>query len=180
MMNSTIETILSRRSIRSYLDKPIPENDLQKIIECGLYAPSSRNKQDWHLTVITNKERIDEINKMAIEGMMRFGIEVEKGAHIFYHAPTVIVLSSKIAGFSEINIGCVIENIALAAKSLGYGSCIIGQTRYLYHKADKIDVDRLLKIPEGYEHDLAICLGYPKGKEPEVKPRREKVVDYIY
>jgi len=180
MMNSTIETILSRRSIRSNQDKPIPEEHLQKIVECGIYAPSSRNKQDWHLTVITNKERINEINKLALEGMSRFGIEIEKDAHIFYNAPCVIVLSSKIGGFSEVNVGCVLENISLAAKSLGYGSCIIGQTRYLYHKANKIDVDRILKIPEGYEHDLAICLGYPKGKDPEVKPRREKVVDYIY
>lgn len=179
MMNITIETILNRRSIRSYLDKPVEENDLKQIIECGLYAPSSRNKQEWHLTVITNKEKIDEINKMAIEGMIRFGIEVDKAAHIFYHAPCVIVLSSKIGGFSEVNIGCVIENIAIAAKSLGYGSCIIGQTRYLYHKADKIDVDKVLKIPEGYEHDLAICIGYPKGKEPLPKPRKEKAVDYI-
>jgi nitroreductase len=179
-MNSTIETILSRRSVRAYLDIAIPENDMQKIIECGLYAPSSKNKQDWHLTVITNKERIDEINQLAIEGMNRLGIDVDKSAHIFYHAPCIIVLSSKIAGFSEVNIGCVVQNIALAAKSLGYGSCIIGQTRYLYHKANKIDVDRILKIPEGYEHDLAICLGYPKGKDPEAKPRKERVVDYIY
>ncbi|MDD3712726.1 MAG: nitroreductase [Candidatus Izemoplasmatales bacterium] len=178
-MNITIETILNRRSIRSYLDKPVEENDLKQIIECGLYAPSSRNKQEWHLTVITNKDKIDEINKMAIEGMVRFGIEVDKAAHIFYHAPCVIVLSSKIGGFSEVNIGCVLENIAIAAKSLGYGSCIIGQTRYLYHKADKIDVDKVLKIPEGYEHDLAICIGYPKGKEPLPKPRKERAVDYI-
>jgi nitroreductase len=179
-MNQTIENILNRRSIRSYQEKQIPEADLQKIIECGIYAPSSRNKQDWHLTVITNKEKIDEINRLAIEGMIRFGIEVEQDSHIFYNAPCIVVLSSKIAGFSEVNVGCVIENMAIAAKSLGYGSCIVGQTRYLYHKADKIDVDRLLKIPEGYEHDLAICLGYPKGKEPKAKPRKEKVVDYIY
>ena len=179
-MNNTIDTILSRRSVRSYQNKPIPEVELAKIIECGIFAPSSRNKQEWHLTVITNKDTINEVNKLAVEGMIRFGIEVEKDAHIFYNAPCVIILSSKIAGFSEINIGCVVQNIALAAKSLGIGSCIIGQTRYLYHKAEKIDIDRVLKIPEGYDHDIAICLGYPKGKDPEAKPRKEKVVDYIY
>ncbi|MFA7561588.1 MAG: nitroreductase [Candidatus Izemoplasmatales bacterium] len=179
-MNSTIETIMSRRSIRNYEEKPIPEKDLQKMIECGLYAPSARNKQDWHFTVITNKGIIDEMNRLTIEGMEKFGIDVEKDTHVFYHAPCVVVLSSKIAGFSEINIGCVLENMALAAKSLGIGSCIIGQTRYLYHKTDKIDIDRMLKIPEGYEHDISICFGYQKGETPEVKPRKEKCVDYIY
>ncbi len=178
-MNKTIEDILNRRSIRAYLDKPIPDEDLQTIIKAGLYAPSAKNKQDWHFSVITNKEVIDKMNEMAIEGMKRIGLEKESEDHIFYNAPVVIVISSRIAGFSGINVGCAIENMSLAAHALGYGSCIIGQTRYMYSKANKIDVDKLIKIPEGYEHDLSICLGFPKGEAPEAKPRKERLVDYI-
>ncbi|MFW5794214.1 MAG: nitroreductase family protein [Bacillota bacterium] len=177
-MNKTIEDILNRRSIRSYLDKPIPEEDLKTIVKAAIYAPSAKNKQDWHFTVITNKEVIDQLSDMAVEGMKRIGLDPKEDAHIFYHAPVVIVISSKIAGFSGVNVGCAVENIALAAKALGYGSCIIGQTRYMYHKANKIDVDKLLKIPVGYEHDVAICLGYP-NEEGKAKPRKEKIVDYI-
>jgi len=178
-MNQTIETILNRRSIRSYLDKPIPDGDLKTIIKAGLYAPSAKNKQDWHFTVITNKEMIDQMSDMAIEGMKRLGLHKEGHDHIFYHAPVVIVLSSRIAGFSGVNVGCAVENMTLAAQALGYGSCIIGQTRYMYHKANKIDVDKLLKIPDGYEHDVAICFGYSDQEPPEAKPRKEKIVDYI-
>lgn len=177
-MNKTLEDILNRRSIRAYLDKPIPENDLQMIIKAGLYAPSAKDKQDWHFTVITNKDIINQMNVLAIEGMKGIGLEKSADDHIFYHSPVVIVVSSRIAGFSGINVGCAIENIAIAAKSLGYGSCIIGQTRYMYHKANKIDVDKLLKIPEGFEHDISICLGYP-NESPQAKPRKEKIVDYI-
>ena len=50
--NQTIEDILRRRSIRHYLDKPIPETDIQLIVECGIHAPTARNKQNWHFTVI--------------------------------------------------------------------------------------------------------------------------------
>lgn len=178
-MNQTINDILNRRSIRSYLDKMIPEEDLKTIIEAGLYAPSAKNKQDWHFSVITNQAVIDQMSDMAIEGMKNLGLEKEGDDHIFYHAPVVIVLSSKIAGFSGINIGCAVENMALAAQALGYGSCIIGQTRYMYHKANKIDVDKLIKIPEGYEHDVSICFGYPKGELPEAKPRKDRLVDYV-
>jgi nitroreductase len=178
-MNQTIETILNRRSMRSYLDKPIPDADLKTIIKAGLYAPSAKNKQDWHFTVITNKDVINQMNAMAIEGMSRLGLDVEEDLHIFYEAPVVIVISSRIAGFSGVNVGCAVENMALAADALGYGSCIIGQTRFMYHKANKIDVDKMLKIPDGYEHDISICIGYPKGDRPEAKSRKEGIVDYI-
>lgn len=178
-MNKTIIDILNRRSIRAYMDKPIPDKDLQLIIKAGIHAPSSKNLQDWHFTVISNKDVINQMSAMAIEGMKKIGIEKDSQDHIFYHAPVVIVISSKIAGFSGINVGCAIQNIALAAESLGYGSCMVGQTRYMYHGANKIDVDKLVKIPEGYEHDISICLGYPGEEKPEAKARKANVVDYI-
>ena len=49
----------------------------------------------------------------------------------------------------------------------------------MYHGADKNDIDRLLKIPENYDHDVSICFGYPAGDLPEAKPRKEDVIDYI-
>lgn len=178
-MNATIDVILNRRSVRAYLDKPIPDEDLKTIVKAGLFAPSSKNKQDWHFTVVTNKSVINQMSDMAVEGMSRLGLDVEDDDHIFYHAPVVIVVSSSITGFSGVNVGCAVENMTLAAKALGYGSCIVGQTRYMYHKKNKIDVDKMLKIPDGYEHDVSICFGYPSGDAPEAKPRKENIVDYI-
>ena len=178
-MNETVEMILKRRSVRKYKSDMITEEELKTIVECGLFAPSAKNKQNWHFTVITNNEKIEEINRLAIEGMERLGIEKEEDYHVFYHAPVVIVISSKIEGYSEDNAGCVIENMAIAAQSMGIGSCIIGQTRYMYHQANKADINRVLKIPENYEHDISICFGYPDGEAEEAKPRKENVVDYI-
>jgi len=179
MKNQTIETIMNRRSIRHYLEKAIPDADLKWIVKCGIYAPSARNKQNWHFTVVTDKETIEKINQLSLEGMDRLGIQKEPGFHIFYHAPAVIVLSSAIEGFSELNCGCALENMAIAAKALGIDSCIIGQTRYMYHQANAIDINRMLKIPDGYQHDASICFGYFDGEYPDPKPRKEDVVDYI-
>ncbi|MBN2540258.1 MAG: nitroreductase family protein [Bacilli bacterium] len=178
-MNETVNVILKRRSVRDYKPDMITEEELNTIVECGLYAPSAKNKQNWHFTVVTNKDKIEEMNRLALEGMERLGIEKEDNFHIFYHAPVVIVISSKIEGYSEINAGCAIENMALGAKAMGIGSCIIGETRYMYHQANKADIDRVLKIPENYEHDISICFGYPALEEDEAKPRKENVVDYI-
>lgn len=178
-MNQTVELILKRRSVRSFENKMISSDELQTIIECGLYAPSAKNRQNWHFTVITNKEMIDEISKKTVESMNKLGLEKAENYHIFYHAPVVIVMSSKVEGYSEMNAGCVVENMALAAKSLGIGSCIIGQTRYMYHHALKADANRLLKIPKNYEYDISICFGYPTEEEKDASPRKENVVDYI-
>ncbi|MDD4184081.1 MAG: nitroreductase family protein [Candidatus Izemoplasmatales bacterium] len=179
MANETIEIIRKRRSVRSYLDKPIPEEDLKQIIECGVLAPSARNKQNWHFTVITNKEVIDEINRLALEGMEKLGIQKDAGYHLFFHAPVVVIMSSVIEGYSEMNCGCALENMAIAAKSLGIDSCIVGQSRYMYQQDNVNEVNRFLKIPDGYQHDASICFGYCEGDSPEVKPRREGIVDYI-
>lgn len=178
-MNKTVETILSRRSVRNFSDRMISEKELETIIQCGLFAPSAKNRQNWHFTIITNKERIDEISTLAVTNMNKLGLNVSEDAHIFYHAPVVIVISSKIEGYSEVNAGCAVENMALAAHSMGIGSCIIGQTRYLYHQSNKADANRLMRIPENFEHDIAICFGYPEGDIDEAKPRKTNVVEYI-
>lgn len=179
MSNPTINSILKRRSVRNYKDLPIEEDKVNQIIKCGIYAPSAKNKQNWHFTVISDKNLIEKINEMTLTGMEKLGIGREEGYHVFFHAPLVIVLSSVIEGYSGLNAGCAIENMAIAAKSLGLDSCIIGQTRYMYHQASAVDINRLLKIPEGYEHDCSICFGYIDGEEPLPKPRKQDLVDYI-
>ncbi len=179
MKNQMIELLLSRRSVREFTAQLVDDEALKLIIECGMHAPNARNKQNWHFSVITNPKVIEEMNRLTVAGMDRLGIRHEPDYHIFYHAPAVIILSSVIEGFSEMNCGCALENMAIAAKSQGIDSCIVGQTRFMYHQADPIDINRLVKIPEGYEHDAAICFGYRKGPNPEAKPRRENVVDYI-
>lgn len=177
-MNQTVETILKRRSIRKFDSKMLSEEELKTIIQCGLFAPSAKNKQNWHLTVIKNQDKIDELSKHVISGLEKIGLDIKPDYHVFYHAPVVIVVSSKIEGYSEINAGCLVENMALAAKSMGIGSCIIGQTRYLYKGISIQEGNRLLHIPNGYEHDVSICFGYPL-EEPTPKERKSGVVDYI-
>ena len=179
MKNSTIEAILSRRSVRSFTKQPISKEDLETIVQCGIYAPSARNRQNWHFTVITNPELIEEMHQMTQKGMEVRGLKVDANEHTFYHAPVVIVVSSLIEGFSELNAGCAIENMAIAAKSLGIDSCIIGQTRFMYTQTNQVDVNRLIKIPMDYEHDCTICFGYSSGKYPDAKERKVGVVDYI-
>ena len=70
-MNQTIETILSRRSVRSFQDKPLREEDLKAIVDCALHAPSARGLQTWKFTIVENREKIQELAKAMGEALGR-------------------------------------------------------------------------------------------------------------
>ncbi len=64
-MNETIKTILSKRSIRAYKQEQIKDENLQLILNAGLFAPSAMNQQSWHFTAVQNKETLQKINQVA-------------------------------------------------------------------------------------------------------------------
>ena len=87
MDNNTVDTIMNRRSVREYKNTQVSEKDIETIINAGLYAPSGRNLQTWHFTVVQNRDLIDEIE--AAVSVVR-GV---KDFHPFFGAPTVIFIS---------------------------------------------------------------------------------------
>lgn len=51
------DSIKTRRSVRKFKDKPVPVNQIRRIIEAGTYAPSGKNGQPWRFTVLTGQEK---------------------------------------------------------------------------------------------------------------------------
>src|ERR1035437_9048356 len=101
VMSETISTLLSRRSIRTYKDVQIKEEELQTILKAGQYAPSARNDQSWHFTVVQNPEILEKISAIAKEiygksdnELFRERAKVENFS-LFYHAPTYIIVSGE-------------------------------------------------------------------------------------
>ena len=182
-MNSVIENIKRRRSIRKYLDKPLKKTELGAILEAGAYAPSAHNDQSWHFTVIRNKDLIDRISERSKEIM---AAEAEdwvnamgknKKFHLFYNAPVVIVISMRKDAMSPlVDCSAAIENMLLAAESLDIGSCWIGLVRYYFSLKEELP---RLKIPEGYEPCYAVALGYKAQRPLRAPPRKENAVNYI-
>lgn len=122
-MNQTIETILSRRSVRSFQDKPLREEDLKAIVDCALHAPSARGLRTWKFTIVENREKIQELAKAMGEALGRPEYDMYK--------PQVIIIPSneKNSRFGMEDNACAMENIFLAASSLGIGSVWINQLR---------------------------------------------------
>ncbi|MGA2676967.1 MAG: nitroreductase family protein [Methanobacterium sp.] len=202
-MSIVIETIKSRRSIRKFLSDQIKQEELDTIIEAGIYAPTGHNDQPWHFTVIQNKELIDHINNEAKKNMVKAPIEFISNMgksdklHIFHGAPTVIVISGKKDATTPlIDCSAAVQNILLAAESFNIGSCWIGLAKFFFQNpgnAEELDnffqtnIDdkfvpgsvEKLSIPEGYEPYFAVTLGYKASKDIPTPKRRSDVINYI-
>ncbi len=179
-MNKVLETIKNRRSIRQYSSKQIKEEELDAILEAAIYAPSAVNQQPWYFTIIQNQEMIEFINTIAKKNMTKDSSErvknrgMNENFHTFYHAPTVIMVSGKKDWqYSFTDCCAAIENMLLAAESLGIGSCWIGFIRYFLQDKEAV---KKLNIPAEFEPYYAVCLGYKASKDPIKATERNKNV----
>jgi len=186
IMNETIKTILSRRSVRNYLNDQIQDDELDLILKAGLYAPSAHNQQSWHLTVIQDKKIIDDLNKAAKDAMLNQEepylkeLGANENFHLFYHAPTVIVVSGEKSAIApRLDCAAVTQNILIAAESLNIGTCWIGLVTPLFksHKANEFA--ELFSIPDGFELYHIITVGYKDEENSQAAPRRETTVNFI-
>ncbi|MCK5780263.1 MAG: nitroreductase family protein [Psychrilyobacter sp.] len=188
-MNLVIETIKSRRSIRKYETKKIEQEKIEAIVEAGLYAPSGHNKQPWHFTVLENKEIMDKISvetkKMLLDSETPIFRKMGRNEklHILYNAPTVIIVSGKKEdSYSmDADLAAATQNMLLAAESLGLASCWVGLIVAYFNNKTEIKVrNEEVGIPEGYEVQYAVTLGYsPLYGEAKPHKRAENTVNYV-
>ena len=107
-MNQVIENILNRRSTRIFTEEKVDVEILKEIVKAGLHAPSSKNKQLWHFTVIQNKDVLKQLNedtknavkkyapeKISDEKMLKTFISRANNDAFdtFYNAPVAILIS---------------------------------------------------------------------------------------
>ena len=173
-MNETIKLMKNHRSIRKFLEKPIEEEILKEIIDCGQHTSTSSFIQAYSVIRITDKKLREEIYKLC--GEQPYILEA---AEFLVFCPDLNKL--KIAcemnnkemkeGFTEsfiiatIDTALISQNIILAAESLGLGGVYIGGVR---NNPDKIS--QLLNLPKNVYPAFGMCLGYP-NQNPDVKPR---------
>jgi nitroreductase len=107
-------------------------------------------------------------------------IAKEDNYHTYYGAPTVIIVSGDAqTKFVELDCAMAAQNIALAAESMGIGSCIMTSAGFLFASAEGIKMKKELGIPEGYRHICSIALGYKKNVQCTVPPRNREVFSYV-
>ena len=178
-MNKTIEDIISRRSVKKYLDKPVPMELVEEVVKAGTYAPSGMNKQSAIILAVTNKEMRDRLSRLNLQLVINRNLSTSSGHNDpFYGAPVVlVVLARKDVGTRIYDGSLVMENMMIAANSLGLGSCWIHRAKESFETEEGRAILRELGITEEYEGIGNCILGYaaPDALKPQ-KPRKE---DYV-
>lgn len=170
-MNETVKNLLERRSIRKYLEKEVPDELIEEIVKCGTYAPTGKGMQSPIILVIKDKETRDKISKInaSILGTT---------SDPFYGAPVVIIVLANKEHATYIYDGsCVMENLMVAAHSLGLGSCWIHRAKETFETEEGKQILKDLNIVGDYEGIGNCIIGYPAGEMPVAKDRKD---NYIY
>lgn len=180
--NPVIETIMSRRSIRTYKDQAVPREILQQIAECGINAPNGMNAQQWEVRIVDNAEWIAAATKSYVESVK--GTPSEKMVsgegfkNMFRNAPAVIFIAHKPGHCTQVDCGLMAGNMVLAAKSLGLGTCCMMGPLGFFSTPEGKDFLSSMKLSEGYELLLCVGVGYP-AEEPAAKPRKKEVIEFV-
>lgn len=146
------EALFTRRSIRKFTDQPIPDDDLRKILECAMYAPSACNEQPWQFLVFRDAGKKAMLAKTSPHTGM-----AERAAAVIIVCGDLSL--EKAAGFWVQDCSVAVQNLLLAARGLGIGTVWCGvhpvQEREEYLR-------KHLELPENIIPFALVCLGWPE------------------
>lgn len=167
-MNDTIRSILDRRSIRAYKPDAVSDEHLAILKECALASPTAVNAQSWHFTFVTDRDIIAQIDRATLDAFAAAGDAStcervkSRGGAVFYNAPLAVFIScDKNSKWGDVDAGIAVENLSLAAHSLGLGSVIIGMCAAAFNGGESERLEQLLQFPADHRYAIAIAIGHP-------------------
>jgi nitroreductase len=164
MANELMEMILSRRSIRKYTTELVNSDDVEKMLEAAMAAPSASNRKPWHFIVVADRKVLDSLAGAHPYGKMLF------------EAPLCVVVcgdTSISERFWVQDCSAATENLLLAATALDLGAVWVG----VFPSEERISaVRRVLKIPETIIPLNLVPIGHPaEEKEPRTQYDEKRV-----
>lgn len=150
-----LENIATRVSVRSYLDKAVEDDKIEKLLRAGMAAPSAVNKQPWHFVVVTDRQQLAAL------------AEANPNAGMAAHAPLAIVVCGDLdkalegiaAEYWVQDCSAATQNILLAANAMGLGAVWTGT----YPIKERCETTaKILHLPENVLPLNTIVIGYPE------------------
>ena len=150
MTNEVIQNILTRCSVRAYDDRPVEREKIDTLLQCAVHAPSAMNRQTWHFSAVLNREKIAKLTVAVGKALGNEKYDMYKPA----------------AGITSWDNACALENIFLAAHSMGLGTVWINQ---LSDTCDVPEVRAVLTefgVPENHKVFGIAAIGYAAAETP--------------
>lgn len=193
-----IEAINTRATVREFLDKPLKEEEKRIILESAIRAPNAGGNEQWFFIAVETKEKIEELYKLIIEAQRAYYTEmlktplskeqlenwerrVEAG---LYKAPFYVAVFKDLRmrfynnpeiedRWAEQTASAAIENMILAAHSLGIGSCWFGVPLLREEKFEEF-----FKLDKCFKIVAILAFGYPK-KTPSPRQRKKGLNEVV-
>lgn len=151
--------IITQRAVRNFAERPIPADAMERILEAGRRAPSSKNEQPWEFVLVTDREQLEALSEVG-----------DYAGHLAGAAAAVAFVTDdaepRALAKQLYDVGHATQNMMLVAVELGIGTV---------HAAvyDQALVRELLGLPEDRRCDNLISLGYPAKEGLLDRPRRK-------
>ncbi|MGE5221465.1 MAG: nitroreductase family protein [Omnitrophica WOR_2 bacterium] len=145
----TFQTIKTMRSVRYFLDQPLPEEVLERILQAGRWTGSAKNTQPWQFIVVKNHDTLTELSKCGAYASHLSG------------AALAVVIVMPVSAAGSFDAGRAAQNMMLAAWADGVGSCIASLN-------DQTCTGNILNLPPNMRASAAISFGYPQPDAPRM------------
>lgn len=185
---NVIEAIHARRAVRTYTSRVVDEATVRSLLHAAVQAPTAMHAEPWIFSVVQSTSQLARWSDRAKAMLLDQAMADPKTHHyrpllgdphfnIFYDASTLVVIGSKERGtYSDADCWLAAENLMLAARELGLGSCPIG---FAVGVLNTSDAKRTMQFPDSAVVVAPILLGYPSAPAPEVPRAEPKILSWI-
>ena len=157
------QCIRSRLTVREFKPDPVTEGVIQRMLRAARWSPSARNRQPWHFVIIQNRDTLARIGGIASSGGFIGG------------APLAVAVVMDRGGRPEFDAGRALQQMELAAWSMGVGGCVAGV------RGEENDrVKELLDIPEDKELVTVVAFGYPTDEAAAKTKARKPIAEFAH
>lgn len=167
MNQEALKVLEERRSCRAYKPEQITEEELQAVLKAGTYAPTGMGRQSPVIVAVTDKDTRNQLMKMNAAVM---GTDSDP----YYGAPVIVLVLADASAHTYVqDASCVLENMMLAAHSLGLGSVWINREKEMFESKEGKQLLEKWNLPSTLAGVGALALGYPAAQPAPAKPRKD-------
>lgn len=157
-MNSKLDCIFSRRSVRKYLDREVPDEMILDLLEAAMAAPSAVAKDPWHFIVLKKRASLTRLADILTHGQM-----LRQATAAFVVCGDITQAHGRFESYMLQDLSAAVENVLIAANILGLGTCWLG----VHPRQERMDgIRKMFALPDAIIPMCGIAIGWPDDPPP--------------